>query len=419
MHKPHVRKRTMKNNNKTSGYEILSLISVALHTAQAGKPIAISDWKAIDILAKKHAVIPLIYHAVMLLPIKNRPPMELLTEWKKYTISSVMRNELLVHAQTNVVKLLQNDGVQCAILKGSSVAILYPKLEMRALGDIDILVSKDQCQQAVEVLVSDGYHKHETDHPFHIGFDKSGVYLELHYDLTEYSDTPIGEYIKDRLSNALSRIEEVNVDNSVLPVLSEPDQAIALLLHMERHMVSGGIGLRQLCDWCVFIDSLSQECLVNDVLPTIRECQLYQFASVLTRICVDYLGLDELKHQWCMYIPKRTADALLDDIMDSGNIMSHGLERTSSSMLVKGEESTEGHSSMFTSAAKNLTQSARKQFPICNKLPVLLPIYWVYIPVRYLYRAMKGTRPKQSINRIVGYALKRKRLYRKLELFKK
>ena len=409
----------MKRVINASGYELLSLISVALHTAQAGKPSAISDWNAIDILAKKHAVIPLVYHAVMLLPVENRPPLELLNEWKKYTISSVMRNELLVHAQTNVVKLLQNEGVQCAILKGSSVAILYPKLEMRALGDIDILVSKDQCQQAVEVLVADGYHKHVSDHPFHIGFDKSGVYLELHFDLTEYPNSLIGEKIKERASNALSRIEEVNINNNALPVLSESDQAIALLLHMERHMVDGGIGLRQLCDWYVFIDSLSHECLENDVLPMIRKCQLYQFASVLTRICGDHLGLDELKHQWCMYISKRTADALLDDIMDSGNIMSHDLERAVSSTFVKGEESVFGKQSMFTSAAKNLTQSARKQFPICNKLPALLPIYWVYIPVRYLYRAMKGTRPKQSINRIVGYALKRKRLYRKLELFKK
>lgn len=176
--------------------------------------------------------------------------------------------------------------------------------------------------------------------------------------------------------------------------------------------------LRQLCDWCVFIDSLSADNLHDKVAPAVRECKLYSFMRVLTSICVRYLGLDGKKFSWCSDVSKKTADALLQDILDNGNIMQGDLERSASTTFVKGEESSPGQQSLARSAIKNLSVSAKRQFPVCNKFPILLPAFWFYIPVRYLYRSAKGTRPKQSIGKIAKYAVKRKKLYRKLKLFK-
>lgn len=398
---------------------VLQLVANCLNRVAVTEPSYRSYWNEISAIAKKHSILSLVLHASITLSPELRPPDDMIVVWKKLIISSVMRNEQSMQAQASVISKLQSSGIRCAVLKGTSVAALYPKAEMRTLGDIDILVRRDQCDQAVAALISDFYETHESDHSFHIGFHKAGAYLELHYAMSQLPVSPIGEIIDSRVYDAVDRAVTGSIEQYAFPILVEPDQALSLLLHMERHLISEGIGLRQLCDWCVFVDSLSHERLHNDVLPVIRECQLFQFASILTRICVDHLGLDGSRHQWCMHIHKRTADELLADIMDSGNIMSRDLERAASSTFVKGEESADGKQSMLSSATKNLTQSAKKQFPICNKLPILLPVFWVYIPIRYLYRSMKGTRPKQSVSRIAKYAIKRKRLYRKLELFKK
>jgi hypothetical protein len=409
----------MKDLIVTSEGIILSMLTMALHADNAEEITGTIDWQTINDIARKHAIIPLILHTAITFAADRRPPDDMMKGWKSYTINAVVQNERSMLAQAEVVSALQAASIPCAILKGASVATLYPRPEMRVLGDIDILVREDHCAEAVKLIENDGYRKHESDHAFHIGFDKAGTYLELHYAVTQFPDSAIGRQIKVRLHDAVNRVKTASIDQYTFPVLAESDQALSLLLHMERHMVDGGIGLRQLCDWCVFIDSLKPELLQNEVIPAIRECQLFQFASTLTRICVAYLGLDGSKHQWCMHVSNKTANELLEDILDSGNIISRNLERAASSTFIKGEESSDSKQSMFSSAVKNLTLSAKKQFPICNKLPVLLPVFWVYIPVRYLYRSMKGTRPKQSVRKIAGYAMKRKRLYRKLELFKR
>ncbi|MDO4564001.1 MAG: nucleotidyltransferase family protein [Clostridia bacterium] len=379
----------------------------------------LTSWQEIDRIARKHAVLPLILQAAMALDAAHRPPDALVTAWKSLTLAAIMNNERLMHSQAEVVSMFEAASIPCAILKGASLARLYPKPEMRALGDIDILVRADQCDRAIETLKTAGYCMHETEHEFHIGFDRAGTYLELHYAISQFPELPVGERIKRKLEDATLRTVDARMDGYTFPALNETDQALSLLLHMERHMVNEGIGLRQLCDWCVFLGTCSPATMEQKLLPAIQECRLFQFASVLTRICVLYLGLDSEKHSWCANVPQRTADELLADILDNGNIMSKDLERAVSSTFLKGEESSLKKRSVFSSAARNLTIAARKQFPICNKAPILLPIFWAYLPVRYLYRSVRGERPKQSVQKIAKYAMKRKKLYRKLELFKR
>lgn len=377
-----------------------------------------ADWEAIEMIARRHMVLPLILESAMALPPEQRPPEEKIKAWKSAVIQTVLRNEFSMRAQAEIVNLLAGVGIPCAVMKGASVAALYPKPELRTLGDIDILVSEATCEKAAELLEANGYRKHESDHAFHIGFHKANVYLELHYAVTEFPDSHIGNQIKERLNSAVDRVKTARIEQYGFPVLTEADQSLCLLLHMERHMISGGIGLRQLCDWRAYIDSLEGNTLQSEIFPEIRECRLYQFASILTKICLLYMGLDAEKHRWCMHVSQKTADELLVDILDSGNILSRSLERNASSTFIKGEDSADGKQFMLSSAVRNLTKSSKKQFPISVKLPLLMPLFWVYIPVRYLYRSMKGTRPKQSVRKIAQYAMKRKRLYRKLELFK-
>ncbi len=397
---------------------VLSLLRNALNN-RAFELQGHVDWEKIGSAARKHMILPLVHKGAALLPALQRPPEQLQKAWVNYTIGSVLRGDQLKSAQEEIIAQLTAADIPCAVLKGTSVAALYPDPELRSLGDIDLLVRRKQCQDAVDVLKANGFHEHESDHAFHIGFEKDNVYLELHYAVTEFPDSPAGDYIRNKLCDAISRIKVIHWESHQIPVLSEPDQALALLLHMERHLVASGIGLKQLCDWHVFMHSLREDTLRNQVLPAIDACRLLQFARIATRICIDYLGLDREKHRWCEQAARDTADMFLADILSSGNIFGGDLERAASSVFVKGEESSKRKATMLISAVRNLAVSARKQFPVSTKVPVLLPFFCIYIPVRYWFRSMKGARPKQSVRKIAAYAWKRKRLYRRLSLFKK
>ncbi|MCB7187645.1 nucleotidyltransferase family protein, partial [Anaerostipes caccae] len=63
-----------------------------------------------------------------------------------------------------------------------------------------------------------------------------------------------------------------------------------LLLHKLEHITSSGLGLRQLCDWAVFVHRDMTPERWEDLLPKLSRFGLLHFARVITRICVEDLA---------------------------------------------------------------------------------------------------------------------------------
>ena len=58
----------------------------------------------------------------------------------------------------HTVSLLRNNGIECIVLKGISLASCYPVPEYRKLGDLDLYISrKSDITKAKKLLESNGY----------------------------------------------------------------------------------------------------------------------------------------------------------------------------------------------------------------------------------------------------------------------
>jgi hypothetical protein len=195
-------------------------------------------------MAKQQGVISLAYDGAVAL--KVALPEQIRQTWNRRTMAGVVRNERLLAAQDEVLGWLDAAGIPAAILKGSSVARHYPQPELRVLGDVDILVPRAQVEQVQQILQCNGYRMHESDHNFHIGFDRDGAYVEIHYDVISPPDCKGGNAVQKETAHFLDHTDRGQVHTHTFPVLSQHHQALMLLLHMVRHMTEGGIGLRQL-----------------------------------------------------------------------------------------------------------------------------------------------------------------------------
>ena len=98
------------------------------------------------------------------------------------------------------------------------------------------------------------------------------------------------------MEQALRHTEQVELHGYAIPVLAVPHQLVSLLAHMERHMGSTGIGLRQICDWAVAVQARRAQ-IGEAELQALERCGLLHFAKVVTRLCEKYLGLPPCP--WC------------------------------------------------------------------------------------------------------------------------
>lgn len=160
-----------------------------------------------------------------------------------------------LHEQEEITRLLRAEGLTPVILKGMSAALYYDKPENRPVGDIDILLqpnSDESFEKARQILLKNGFVE-TPDHRIkrHIGFERNGVIIELHWYFS--AKRSAGER---RLDKLLDESEPVLRELAGSSFYSYDDlvNGIVILQHIQHHL-DIGLGFRQIIDWFMFAKS--------------------------------------------------------------------------------------------------------------------------------------------------------------------
>lgn len=370
------------------------------------------NWQTVDTVVKQQAVVPLVYDGAVAL--KASVPPEVLQGWKATLFRGLVRNEKLLAAQDTLMAQFAQEGIPVVVLKGSSVSRYYPQPGLRILGDIDLLVGRESVSAAKRIIETLGYEQCTSDHDFHIGYRKPGSYVELHYDVTKLPDSAGGKVTQKITARFLEDTRRETMDHHVFPVLSETHQAIMLLLHMIRHMFDLGIGLRQLCDWAVYISNADPAVFQKQTLPLLSRCGLLQYAEAATGACVHYLGLPIKNVSWCAAEKSELYRSFIADVFRSGNM---GAANEAMGSLFTDSEAMGTGQTALQALVVGVNRLAYMHFPVMKQHKILLPLAWVYLPIRYFIRSMLGLRPRKSARKVAASAKKRRELYEMLGIF--
>lgn len=396
----------------TNQKALLMLVRSALGECPSVLPEA--DWEQVEKIAQEQGVLWMLYLGAK--PTKHLIPNERLKMWRAVTHSGVVYNEQINAVQAMLLNWLKTKGVRAAILKGTSCSKYYQAPEVRPLGDIDVLLDADKLEYVGQYLEAKGYKRSSQEHGFHVGYYGKDTVIELHRTGTEVPKSKGGDRVKDEMKLFLRDARWVSCCGNEFPALSDEHQALMLLLHMERHMVDGGFGLRQMCDWSEFVRRSDQNHWTVGTLDLLSQCGLLLFAKVVTKTCVEYLGLDINKALWCNDVADSMVQAMMADVFRGGNL---------------GTADKRGMGSLFTDRIRlgqerlgrlgglwgRLTRLAYRNFPIARKYKFLAPLFCIYIPLRYLVRTIIGVRPQRDLAYLLNSSVQRQEFYKSLHLY--
>lgn len=393
--------------------------------------------------AQRHSITPLIYPASK----SMRGPAgasgraeaeqsELLSSVRRAAIYSARRFESVLDCQSELLTLLVD--IPCAVLKGMSVACVYPHAELRVPGDIDLLVREADLDRVSGILSEHGYtYTHATD--LHTCFQKTlsdgtVIDIEIHVAVSIFPNTQKGQFAQSYMYDALNYTQMQELRGASFPVLTGVYQLIALLSHMERHLMILGIGLRQMCDWAVTVHA-QREKIGQKELDALDRCGLLQFARICTRLCEKHLGLPELT--WSKGAAEDEVDALFRDVMESGDFHAQSSVRPLVSSMTDGYNVDE-KSSFLHSYLTGIRRRVKEDYPWMvrrrrdnmidrngqsQESNVSVPPLWVlffavFYPVRYLLRMLLGKSPRVDVQQTVSAARSREKMLRRLEIYK-
>lgn len=355
---------------------VIALVKSALTGEKAEVPENF-DWDNALNTAKKHQIIPMLYYGVQYSGIT--PPAEIMQFSELATFKNISVSQNQLYALEQIYKAFDENEIDYMPLKGSVLKFVYPKPELRPMGDADILIRQEQYEKVRPVMTALGFFEIlESDHE--LIWDKKGVlHVELHKRLIPSYNKDYYEYYGDGWRFAEHK-ENCRYD------MRDEDNYIYLFTHYAKHYRDGGIGIRHMTDLYVFAAAHS-ELNYGYIEKELEKLQLLEFYKNTKHTLDVWFGGET---------PDNMSDFITAKIFSSGSYGTHDAHLLSAALKTSGSESTEAEieKTLILNRMFPPYKSMLSRYKCLKKYPALLPLMWV---VRFLQIPFRRGSVKRNI----------------------
>lgn len=331
---------------------IISLIQSALTGTQ---PSISTDMNLQEIFdfGKKQQILPLLLESLYKVP--RFEDSEDYTKWFQTVCRQTAYGHRQLQALDKIIDAFNQERIDHIVLKGGLLKRLYPKQEMRVMGDADILIHMEQYPHIREIMLHLGYEEgSETDNELH--WNKPGVLnVELHKRLVPSYNLDYNAYYDTGWRVFSDKTH--SVENSF----------IFMIVHFAKHYRDRGAGIKYVLDFRIYQQSYPQ----MDMAYIFGELEKM-------KLDVFYQNIERMLSVWFDGVqPDEISLFLTDKLFDGGAwgkannaILSNGLKLTKTNRYVRLAKIKQAMFPDFISF------SAR--YPVLKKYPILTPAFHIY-----------------------------------------
>ena len=296
------------------------------------------DWGKVYQIAQEQSVLGIVLQGIEELRAKGielSVPKVLLLQWIGEVQMIEQRNKDMNAFVADLIENLRREDIYAVLVKGQGIAQCYEKPLWRSSGDVDLLLSDTNYKKAQKFLVPLAS-KVGAEYSL---FKHQGIILDsweveihgcLHSGLSAKIERELDAVQYDTFYGG--HVRSLMISNTQVFLLKEENDVFYVFTHILQHFYKGGIGLRQLCDWCrllyTYKDSLNHTLLEKKI----KRAGLITEWKTFAAFAVEYLGMpeeampyldvrskmDDCRCEIDKHL-KRKADRILEFVMMSGN----------------------------------------------------------------------------------------------------
>ena len=253
------------------------------------------DYVEVHRLAREQSVVGLLAAGVDYLKLNDTGiPKEFTLQMAGEVLQIEQRNREMNLFVADLIENLRNNGVYAMLVKGQGIAQCYKRPLWRSAGDVDLLLSNDNYQNAVNVLTPLAKEvEEEIEYRKHLGFKIDKWEVELHgnlrIELWKRIDRVLDDVQKEISCGRSVRSWQNGSTQVFLPGAGE--EVVYVFAHVLQHFFNLGIGLRQICDWCRLLWKYRSELDVQLLESRIRAMGIMSEWRAFAALAVEYLGM--------------------------------------------------------------------------------------------------------------------------------
>lgn len=326
--------------------------------------------------SQMHSLEALVYNGISQLDLNESDPV--LLHWCNRAEMILNQSIVQLAERDNLFSVLNEAGLDLLPVKGSWLKEDYPQIDFRQMADLDILIHKEDREKAKRVMLESGYVE-DTDEAelYHDSYKKKPyLAVELHSQLLS-SKNPNSAYYE----NVWEKAKTVNGNPRLLRLPAE-DEYIYFFLHTKKHMEEAGIGIRYVLDCFVYRDlnpNWDREYLNREF----RKLGILDYVQQLEQLADCWFSTDEP-------VPQALSQ-LQEHVLWTGTYGSLGnlVQNRMDALKQRYKNPVIFQIAYWSSRLFQPLDEMKCHYPILEKLPVLLPVFWV---IRILQKCIRNPR---------------------------
>ena len=311
----------MKDNSKDAFFD---LVRAGLWNHEVSfSSYGDADFDKILQMAGEQSVNGLVTAGLELVDIKV--PREVVLQFVGRALQIEQQNLAMNEFVETLIEKLQSAGIYALLLKGQGIAQCYNKPLWRTNGDVDIFLSDDNYRKAKDLLMPWASSIDEEGLTNkHLGLTIDSFAVELHGTLYGGLASRIDNTLDDIKNSAFyeGKVRFWTNGRTQVFLLAADEDVVYVFTHILQHFYKGGIGIRQICDWCRILYRYRSELDLRLLKSRIKRMGLMTEWKAFGAFAVDYLGMPV--EAMPFYSPgtkwSRKADKICAFIMEVGNM---------------------------------------------------------------------------------------------------
>ena len=244
----------------------------------------VTDWNYFGTLANDHGVAALVWHNLETQGLLNAVPEEVKAFLRGAFMQSMSRNAFYTETMSEVLRLLNKENIKVVLLKGLALELsVYGNSGLRQMSDVDILISREKCIEARELLIKNEYVSLPVKSVFHKfiiadtgkhlpSLIKNGTSVEIHHELFSSKLNALTRKLYDSSY-------EVDIKGEKAYVPQPQIFFLYLVRHLWMHEMNNESQLRLYTDLVVLIEKYCDEIINYDLLTNASQADMSEILA--------------------------------------------------------------------------------------------------------------------------------------------
>ena len=323
--------------------------------------------------AKLHGVEAMVFHGLEQLNVDETDPVW--QDWRNRADMILTQSIVQLAERDNLFAALPAAGISILPVKGCWLKEQYPDIDYRQMSDLDMLIRPEDRSKAETLMLQLGYQKEPGLTEHHDGYYKPPYMgVELHYALLPEHDIR-SDYYADVWQKVLPVDEIIGVFR-----FRPEDEYIYYILHMYKHVLYAGTGIRSFLDSWVYREIYPDmdKAYLNREFEKLGVAEFVESVQILAD-CWFGTGEPAPAALESMALSILSAAAYGTENQLIHNEMKPMMERFQNPLVAKA---------VYLLSCLFLPLKAMQiLYPVLVKVPVLLPVFWIWRPIsRLLFR---------------------------------